>query len=310
MNESDKSLSSFFYDINNIERYLMSGAKPTKYHQACEKILKEKSYTDINIQDEKGNTYLHYLSHEGNWNWFIRLLKEGADPTIKNNDGRNAFQVCKKYDGIHNFWRLSSNRELERFSEDWNDKTKGFCKNYKQFLFDNNLNENSHNFEKIESALEFLEKSQIDSTMNRIALVAHSFRIQTIDKKDWFEANYGSKEESSQFLSHLVTRASLFKKDITDLMVYFMQKDLAQTKNMNKIAGVIIVDNSNYGKEDNLCRELFRSMIKNKFDFTQESGFYTGETLYQLIQKSAPNHAMFLEEELNNNPTKNKRIKI
>ena len=53
---------------------------------------------DINIQDEYGNTALHFASREGHVEVITTLLAAGADKTIKDMDGQTPHDVAKNED--------------------------------------------------------------------------------------------------------------------------------------------------------------------------------------------------------------------
>jgi hypothetical protein len=315
MNEHDQKLMKFFYDIDNIISYRTTIVGLDKYQEDCEKILKEKLFSDINLQDEKGNTYLHYIAENANWNWFIKLLGIGADPTIVNHKGKNAFQSCKKYDGIHNFWRISTNRAIETFSRpDWDNNTQGYAINYKQFIFKEHIYTNEHSFKTFSQIMSFLEKTNLATDLNKIALVGVSQAINVKDKIEWFNNNYSSPEHNTHLFCHSIFQQSLLtNKDCMDLAKEVLKRDMIQNNGFNKVAAFILNENKTYGDENNLCRMIIKKILENNFDLEQKVG-YSERTLLSMIHGNSVNHTMLLEEELEVN-SKNetdlkKKIKI
>lgn len=64
--------------------------------KAVENILNEENHVDINTQDEKlGNTALIYAVLNGFREIVKLILKKGADPSVKNNQGKNSLDAVE-----------------------------------------------------------------------------------------------------------------------------------------------------------------------------------------------------------------------
>ncbi len=76
-----------------------SNNEPREEITYCLSTLLDKSVlenADINGQDQVGNTPLHYAIKKWHVPCIEKLLKKGADTTIKNNDGKTAFESASK----------------------------------------------------------------------------------------------------------------------------------------------------------------------------------------------------------------------
>ncbi len=297
MNEADKKLAEFFNLLSKDNLYLLSNDKEK---EVCENIFKEKKYTDINYQDSNGNTYLHLMGENGNWDWFIKILNEGGDPTIKNKVGKNAFQVCEKNDGTHNFWRISSNRQLESFTKDWDIKTANFCDNYKQFLFDIYVWENSYTFNNIQEVNNFLENSNLNTASNRLALIGVSQKISSEDKIGWFEKYFinSTREQNTHFFIHLASQQGLYDANRQDILTYFLEKEFVQNQSFNKLVRYVMRDYSSQKISDNMYRHLIKAIFRNDFKIALLDVSENNETFMSLIEKNASLNAIWLEEKL------------
>ena len=58
-------------------------------------------YILIYYLTQDGNTSLHYASKEGHVDIVQCLLSEGADSTIKNNNGQTSLEVCQNEEITH-----------------------------------------------------------------------------------------------------------------------------------------------------------------------------------------------------------------
>lgn len=310
MNDADKNLLDFFHDIGNIESYKQNSQKISDFCDKCYAIIRYKTYSNINLQDQNGNTYLHHISNRSNWTWFIKLLNLGADPTIVNNKGFNAFQVCPNTSSIFNFWRITQISNLDSFISDWDKKTENFAPNFKQFLFEGHLANNNSKFNSIEDALNFLKISGLDTNLNKIRIVGVSINIGIEEKFDWFESRYDTPEYNTEFFSKLMRSLPLIedKERYYEKFNKFLDKEIIQNDEFNKVAKDIVSDTKD-GSNDKIFRCLVKSMIKQGFNFDIEIG-YKKDNLMELIRQNNFTHQIFLDETLKSNSNQKKTMKI
>lgn len=308
MNDYDKKLMEFFYDFKNIKSFKCNSINLENFYNECVDIIENKKFSDINLQDKLGNTYLHYLCMNSEWNWFIKIIELGGDPTIKNKQDKNAFQSAKSIEGVFNFWRISSVKELSSFYlKNWHNRTKNMSLNYKQFLFESYFKENTYSFSTIKSIQKFLEKANLLNHNNIINLVSISAKINETEKFTWFTKNYFDPTFNTSFLVNLSssTEHILINKLLT--------KKLSQTEDLNRFLMKLFSNDINQ-KEDkhNLIQNSIKMMLVNNFDFYQIPKLYTptDKTLLDFIQLSPLSNKIFLEETISNKQLNNKKIKV
>jgi hypothetical protein len=310
MNSNDEKLKDFFYDIVHVSYYQNSDGL-SKFYDECMQILKDKSYSNINIQDEDGNTYLHYITKHAKWNWFIKLLDHGADPTILNNEGRNPFTSSRKETG--NLWRMSPLKDVDSFSDrGFIEPTKNFAPNFKEHLFNSHLLGNGHMFEDISSAIKFLQKAQIDSDINKIKLVAVSKFINTNKKFKWYKENYNNPQHNTEFFNKIIKAIPYdaeARKFFWGSLSKFLENKLEQYNEFNKSVNLILKENLNELNMD-FCKSVVKTLINQKFDLDVKAD---GEqqTLRQLIETNPVFYSVYMDETLSKkNSLTKKRLKV
>lgn len=312
MTDADKKLQIFFHEIGNIEIYKnLKSHKLSDFHDECWAILKDKTYGDINVQDSDGNTHLHCLSKKCSWNWFLELLQLGADPTIVNNKGLSAFQVCPSPTAVFNFWRISSIKDLDSFlCSDWDKRTENFAPNFKQFLFDGHLLNNKHVFQTIDKALSFVDKIGLSNDLNKIKIVAVSQGIELGERINWYEERFNSPETNNEFFTKLVKvpPVSGDREHYYSCVNKFLEKEFIHNKPFNK-AIVDIIEEEREGTAGEVCRTLMRMMIKKEFNLDEKIG-HTDKSIMQVIEKKQWAHKIFLEEALKVNSSSKRVMKI
>ena len=115
--ESDKILYGYYSDYQNLFNYMPELEKKMK--DQVKLVLKNKSFSDINKVDQKGNSLLHYaISENCSIDMTVNLLKAGADITLDNKRGANCFQYAGQRNygsGSKYFTRLLNNQTIREF---------------------------------------------------------------------------------------------------------------------------------------------------------------------------------------------------
>lgn len=175
MTTIDNELFTFFEDF----LLICSKAQFKDFHNKCNSYLYHQLYSDINIQDSKGNTFLHYLlphalKDTDACNYFYDLLKLGADPFVINKKEQRALPE------LH--LSLSQRFELTDYNN-FAQHTVGFHKNFKQLLL-NGLLENSSFYMSPDKFKEFLNKNDLFNHRNLIHFVFTTDAFQTMQHTD------------------------------------------------------------------------------------------------------------------------------
>lgn len=173
MDQISKDLFTFFFDLENILRdeYDKSSSL-SLFKFKCQQYLFSREYLDINIQDEHGNTFLHYAMESGKLSYCYELLNLGSNPYIVNKENRNAFQVKKKYyNFISDFWKYYENLSFHEF----NKHALFYHPIFRQSVFDILIDKQfiKMPFNKIEL---YLNQIQLYSITNHVNLLFHVYQ--------------------------------------------------------------------------------------------------------------------------------------
>ena len=103
-------LNFIYDDIENSQRTALHLATFTQMTQLVAHLLAKG--IDLNAQDARGNTALHYACEFAFGPIALTLLNHGADPSITNKEHKVAFQVAL----TTSVWKLSSQRMIDFFS--------------------------------------------------------------------------------------------------------------------------------------------------------------------------------------------------
>ncbi|NCQ51599.1 ankyrin repeat domain-containing protein [archaeon] len=312
MNENDKKLSDFFADLKNIEYYHCNSTGLSLFRDECKNILDKKLYSDINLQNEKGNTFLHYAVNSGDWNWVIKLLSLGSDPSIINKENRNAFQCAKNTISLGNFWRLSQVTVYNSFNRrEWKVEGASFSIGYKQILFDSNLSENCYSFKSIQDIDVFLNDIGLNTIINKVRLLAVSNNIKIDKKVVWLEQNGDTAELNTEMFFHLLTPA-IFTKIKQEELGLMLECNLIQNEKFNRLINLIFSTKENFIGNENLCSKAIRAIVRMDLNLDMKVPSYSGKslTLRETIESNPTLHTAFLDETLTNNVDKKKRIKV
>lgn len=168
MDAISKDLFNFFFDLENILRdeYDTSSSLAI-FKFKCQQYLFDRKYPNINIQDEQGNTFLHYAMESGKLSYCYELLNLGSNPYLINHEGRNAFQIKKKYyNFISDFWKYYENLSVHEF----NKQALLYHSDFRQSVFDIVINKQFIKipFNKIES---YLNQIKLYSIINHVNLL-------------------------------------------------------------------------------------------------------------------------------------------
>ncbi len=204
MNEHDKILFEFCGDIKYIISTQDSYAGLKKLTDDAASIIANKQYSNINIQDVNGNTFLHYILREGQFDWAHKLISLGANPLIKNNDGTTGIRMIRFYDGPAQF--LAPYEKIATPLE-FTKKTKNFALPFKEFIL-NNLRTRTYFFEDNAEIVDFLTQNDLNNDFNLTHLIMSNLTFQ--DFKDTIKAFFSlvspnCPASNSLFLKNILT---------------------------------------------------------------------------------------------------------
>lgn len=225
MTKKDFHLASFFLDYNGLMNNKDSH-NLSIFIQVAENIFNNELYSDINVKDKEGNTFLHYAMNSSLNLWVDKILRKGGNPLIENNEGRNAFRYA-----IKNF----KSTYKVRIDDSFNNNTLGFCKEFKQVLFNEAIKNgvyDSNYFYKIDDYLQFID---LVNDENKINLSYANWKIPLNEKIDYYLDNFNSSEKNSHFfncLTKLDSSQAVFKK--SKIKEFFLNREFIWDENFKQ----------------------------------------------------------------------------
>jgi hypothetical protein len=202
MTDIDNKLFGFFLDLKNIINYKEDNPNGLcdKVYQECSIHLKEKQYSDINMQNEKGNTLLHYAFYHQKYDYCLLLINHRANPYIQNHKQANAFSVAT-FGAINNFWKLFKTYHLD---DQFLIKTQGYCPEFKQAVFEENI-KNNLIFLSPKEIIDFLTSNKLLTANNLILTLSQSASLNLENKINTFITIERTPEDNSSFLASIYT---------------------------------------------------------------------------------------------------------
>lgn len=195
MNKNDKILFEFLYDLEGILNSYQYSLALNKLYTDAQNIFLNKTYSNINIQNEDGNTFLHFAFEQGNHKYINQLLQSGANPYIKNNNNKNAFQVQKKnYDFMSKFWN-NYEKDINLYFDIFIKDAKKYHPEFRQTLLDISI-EKTSGFNK--NSIQYIEKS-----LKSINLLNNKNIINLLMKSSKFEVSENSFDKKFTYLLKL-----------------------------------------------------------------------------------------------------------
>lgn len=201
MNDFDQDIFCLLQDYQGIayvkENYPNENNKCNEIYENGIKFLNKKKYTDINIQDEEGNTFLHYAIIEVAPNIIKELLYNGANPYVKNNKNINCYNVKSRQLQI-NFLHKIIEKEFKNIGVDFfYKKGVNISSEFKNDLFRDNL---------FNIASELKEKSflEIKSFLTSQNILNNENLISIIFKTIYFRDKQNIKDLKDTTLENLL----------------------------------------------------------------------------------------------------------
>lgn len=204
--------------MNNIDLELFGLLQTLPRHPRVSEYITDKGYSDINVQDDLGNTFFHYLfKNHGN---VELLLKNGANPYIRNKEGKNGLTYTPE--NIHKFWEGFKDYKLNLI---FRDKTKGYHPALIQSIFNFLVRENN-NYVSPQSCSEFLATNNLNTLNNLASFLVFAKNIPLSRSVDYFVDQSPSPENNMFFLNEVLSR---FSRDLNephqcDKLIQFMEK--------------------------------------------------------------------------------------
>lgn len=258
MNNNDKILFDFFYDLHGILSYkddFAPGNHCQTVFEKATKVLQDKTYSDINLKGRHGDTYLHLvmqsLKHRpSNIKYAFTLMSLGANPFIKNIDQCTAFQKADSNILAEKFWNVVENYNFVNFKA----KTEGYCIELKQCIFNYLMNKVS-TFDNCVDIKNFLNDNGLFSNINYGKLLSHSPNIKFSSSIPEFLKCNPNAQENSAFLFHLLNK-------------FFINLDIEPVRN----SIIDFVTHHDFALNDDFFATLYDSKIHLQYQNSNQSG--------------------------------------
>lgn len=283
MNKKDELLFKFFYDLDGILRYKNDYENCKSIYEKSQKILSSKSYSDINLQDEEGNTLLHYAFYYSNKNYANLLLELGANPYIKNKSNKNCFQnVYKNYDFISQWWESIYKQPMATYQYLIKDnKGQNYHPEFRQTLLERaieNLFELSDSPNIISKEL---KKAKLYSHQNLINILLNpiSYNKDISLYLDYMKNLDLTTEHNSQIILKLGQcyqgyNNNINQKDNDAILDYFNSHDFEINANiyqsLNNPFMLRTIDNNKENTSKFFFLFLINKLLAKKFNFHEE----------------------------------------
>lgn len=293
MTSNDKEIFKLFSDIKAVEETI-SGSF-TFYpdlktlHTKGLKLFNEQAYSNINVQDTKGNTFFHYVIDAGKFDIANTIVSRGGNPFIKNKESKNGFNLYGSKTRAGSF--LNSYERINLY-EKFNEKTKGFCPEFKQLVFDLNV-KIPNSFEEMNEIKKYLISIDLNTSTNRLKLLQNSIFLKQDEKITIYENNFNNKKSNSSFLKYLSSGTDNLK-NMASLSDTFYDRSFQDNSDFELALSSVIYEadrSNNYSI--GVAQKLIQVMLKQNFNLEKTINFKDS------IEKHFLNHELLGKVYLN-----------
>ena len=299
MTTNDKEIFKLFSDIKAVEEAI-SGSF-TFYpdlktlHTQSLKLFNKKAYSDINVQDEKGNTFFHYVIDAGKYDIAKTIVSRGGNPFIKNKEGKNGFKLYGSKTRASGF--LNAFEKINLY-EKFNENTKGFFPEFKQLVFDLNA-KIPNSFKEMNDIKNYLISTDLDTVNNRLKLLQNSIFLDHTEKIIIYEDNFNNKKSNSSFLKYL-TGATNNLKIMASISDDFYERKFQDNSDFESALSAVIYEVDN-AKDKSYCiqvaQKLIQVMLKQNFNLEKTINFK--ESIEKHFLKHPLLGKVYLNEKIN-----------
>lgn len=253
MNNKDKIIFDFFRSAEIIN---------SKNNEKIKELIIRKEYSDINIQDEYGNTFLHY-SFKYNKDIIVQiLLASKADVSIFNNQQKIPSHMADEDFNLYDYY---VNAKEFKFNYDFSQLTKKFHPSYKQFIYELS-SEAAHNyFTNPDQLKKLLKDSEIYTDQNFLYMLAASKNID--NRLAYYLENYNSPSNNSFFLEKLFGVGGGLKDEEKKLLPEITNRQFNNDKFFTYLFRNLLFNFSKKEYEE-FIKKLIEITVEQKFDLT------------------------------------------
>jgi len=293
MTPQDTHLMHYLLDYHGI-RNLQGSPDLQKFEDTAISIFVNQKYSDINVQDIEGNTFLHYAARANSLIWVEKILRHKADPTILNHEGFNPLR------GAHiqiNYTPITNKINLDdKFIEN----TQDFSPEFTQVIFDIKVQGVSSYFKTIDQCNRFLKSANLYSDKNRINLISYNAFVEWEDKISYYLENWDSRENNTHFLRRLISIPEGMKVFDMKMVDQFLERNFQHNDTLREVFNIELTSLGRDGISDHkyaqrVFTKLIQMMFKDNFDFQYKSW---GPTIEEDIYDNKIAKKIYLKEKL------------
>lgn len=259
--KKDFHLQSFLLDYEGIMANQES-AFLSKFRKTAENIFEKNLYSNINVQDENGNTFLDHAMYSNLSTWVEKVLRKGGNPFLENNEHRNVFQYAAR--------KFKSNYKVA-VNDEFNTKTEGFCVEFKQGLFDGSVRTSRYEKSHFYAIDDFLQSIGLVNDKNKINLSYYNWPIPIEERIDYFIKNFDSPENNSHFFKLLTSERKderIF--DDKEIVEKFLNREFVWDKNFKDGLATLIRNTENNEDDKDALIIGLNIMFDNSFSFKEQ----------------------------------------
>jgi hypothetical protein len=261
MNQSDELIFDYLKNISTQD-------SPEK-SLAVTQLLKDKSYSNINVQDERGNTFAHYCVEAVRWDWFEKIMRHGADMDIRNKNYIKVLHSVHKEEDLEDFYKDIINIRL---GHDFLEKTQGYAVNFKQYIYEDQVKNKLTAltvFESEKDIVKFLSENELFTDKNFLELLALSIQIK--EKIPYQVKYFNSPENNSYFLNKLCNNNSFMNRNGSNDFELLLSQPLANNEDL--YTAFAVISNNNKRSDYDLMVMMLQAIVDQKIDITVNHGW-------------------------------------
>lgn len=274
MNIHDKNLFNYLVSYDDIVKGKNYYLKLGKDYKNMEIIFKDKKYSNINVQNEDGDTFLHIAMKSHNWKLADKLLRLGSDPHILNSKKVNPLQ-SSLFGKINEFYKRYQEISL---NEEFKEKTEGYSENFKITLLRVGLKNHSE-FKSILRLQNLLDKNDINDKKIFIDLLCPCNNINTSEKIEAYLSEEKTPAQNSYFLNSLSLRFydSFLDETIESQFKRLMSQSFDNNEDFHQallrfVSPSPTLKKENEGLQKMVLFYVVDSWFEQKFDLKKEFG--------------------------------------
>lgn len=268
-----------FQDLNNLHIYKDSNSNilQSMYNNTIE-VLKNPDIDISHLLDLKGNNLLHLAAQSFHVDFFLQVAAKGIDPYLKNNEKRNAFQ-SKHYEFPNAIWKKFEHIYFDNdiINKSFFHLTQGFHFNFKQVIYQNNIKNNSSQYE-LDDIIQFLNDNDIYSHHNVLLFAFEKYNGNLHHLLNFITKNVDNMTlEDNSLALHCYLKNIAMNNQNHNSLSFFEQFINHSSFSLDQHFFQSMKYSAQYYKKD-IFQHIFHKqteiLVQNKYNIDQSFNFY------------------------------------